>query len=145
MITPFTQRILLASANVRPARILALSNTVEETAAEATGATLPLVGVSVNAYKYANGGFEQQAIPFAAQTGDAIPHRGPGQVCQVLSGAAITNLARPLTSDANGRAISTAALGNTTNNWVVGYPLDTAAAADEIIRAWLVLSHPVLV
>lgn len=130
MVTPFTQRMLIASANVRPARILAVSASAEETAAEATGVTLPLVGVSVNAGKYPYGSFEYTAVPYTAETGDAISYRGPGQIAQVLSGAAITALGTPLTSDGSGRAIT----ASTAASYCIGFPLDTAAAADELIR-----------
>lgn len=138
-------RPLIASANIRPGRCLALSNSAESTVAEATGVTLPLVGISKNRYKYAYGGYEQTAVPYLAETGDAVDYYGPGQIGEAVCGAAITNLARPLTSDGSGRVISTAALGNTTNNWIVGFPLDTAAAADEVVRVVVVQSMPVLV
>lgn len=130
MISPNTQRMLIASANVRPARILVLSASAEETAAEATGTTLPLVGVSVNAGKFPYGSYEYTAVPYTAETGDAIAYRGPGQVCQVLSGAAISALATPLTSDGSGRAITATAEGQ----YCIGFSLDTAAAANELIR-----------
>lgn len=145
MITPFSQRLILASGNVRPARLLALSASVEETAAEATGVTLPLLGVSVNAYKFPNGSYEQVAIPYTAQTGDAISYRGPGQIAQAISGAAISATASPLTSDGSGRCISATVASSGTRNWIVGFPIDTAAAADEIIRIMIVFSYPVLV
>jgi len=138
MYAPLTQRLFVASANVRPARILALSTSTEETAAEATGVTAPVIGVSVNSYKFAYGGYEQTAVPYVAQTGDAIPYRGAGMQGVVLSGAAISNLGRPLVSDGSGRAISlTPAAPGSTVNWIVGFPIDTAAAADEQIRLWV--------
>jgi len=145
MMTPFSQRLIRASANVRPARILALSNGTEETAAEATGVTLPLLGVSVNSYKFPNGSYEQVAYPYTAQTGDAISYHGPGQQCRVLSGAAISALASPLSSDSAGRAVSVTVASSGTRNWIVGFPIDSAAAADELIRVALVFSYPVLV
>ncbi len=138
MYAPSTQRLFVASGNVRPARILALSTSTEETAAEATGVTAPVIGVSVNAYKFPYGSYEQQALPYAAQTGDAIPYRGAGMQGEVLAGAAISNLGRPLVSDGSGRAVSlTPAAPGTTVNWIVGFPIDTAAVADETIRLWV--------
>lgn len=138
-------RPLIANGNIRPARILAGVAGTENAAVEATGVTVPLLGVAKNRFKYAYGGYEQQAVPYLAETGDAIDYYGPGQQGEVLSGAAITVLTRPLTSDGSGRAISTAAAGNTTPNWIVGYPIDTAAAADEIIRVWVVSPQVFLV
>lgn len=134
MNAPLNQRLFVASADIRPARILALSASVEETAAEATGVSLPIIGVSVNAFKL-GGFYERAAVPFACQAGDAIPYRGPGMQGEVLSGAAISNLGRPLTSDSAGRAVSiTPAAPGSTVNWIVGFPADTAAAANETIR-----------
>lgn len=138
-------RQLIASADVRPARIIAVSASAEETGAEATGVSLPVVGVSVNAFKFAFGGYEQIAIPFACQTGDAIPYYGAFSQCQVLSGAAISNLGRALVSDNAGRAVSlTAAAPGSTVNWIVGFPLDTAAAANELIRLYVSPAQTVL-
>lgn len=141
----WSQRLLVASADVRPLRILALSTGTEETAAEATGVTLPMPGVVKNAYKFPYGSYEYVAYPYAAQTGDAIPYNGPGQQAEVLTGAAISALQHPLTSDGSGRAITAIVASSGTRNWIVGFPIDTAAAANETLRIMIVNTYPVLV
>lgn len=134
-----------ASADIRPARLLSVSSSSEELVAEATGNTLPFAGVSANRYKYAPGGFEQTAYPYLAQTGDAVDYRGPGTEGDVLSGAAISNLGRPLGSDGSGRAVSVTPGQTTGGTYIAGYPRDTAAAANEVIRMVLIFSIPILV
>jgi hypothetical protein len=141
----WSQPLFVASADVRPARILARSSGTEETAAEATGVTLPMPGVVVNAYKFPYGSYEYVAYPYAAQTGDAIPYRGAGMRAEVLAGAAISALQHPLTSDGSGRAISAVVASSGTRTFVVGYPVDTAAGANETIRLDVIVSYPVLV
>jgi hypothetical protein len=143
--SPAAQPVYKASANVRPARLLAKSSGTAETAAEATGNTLPFVGVSANRYKFAPGGYEQTAVPYLAQTGDGIDYRGPGMVAQVLSGAAVSNLGRPLGSDGSGRAVSVTPGQTTGGTYIAGYPVVTAAAADEVIEMVVIFSIPILV
>lgn len=122
-----------ASANVRPARILAIG-TVEAQAAEATGVTAPMLGISANRFKLgAPNSFESQAVPFIAVTGDSITYFAKGQVADCLCGAAITSLVLPVTSDGSGRAV-TASISGAGVAFFVGWPLNTTANANEIVR-----------
>lgn len=121
-----------ASAAVRPARILNYGVT-EAKAAEATGTTIPFIGISANRFKYPPNSFEAQAIPYLAETGDGIDYRAAGQVADCLCGAAITDLRTPVTSDGAGRAI-TANLSVAGVNYYVGMPLNLTANANEIVR-----------
>lgn len=141
----FTLPQYRASANIRPARILAVSNTTKELVAEATGNTLPFIGVGANRYKYQFGGFEQQAFPYLAQTGDEVDYRGPGMEAHVIAGAAISALGKPLGSDANGQALSVTPGQTTGGTYIFGFPRDTAAALGEVIRCFVVPSTPILI
>lgn len=147
---PFTAvKPKIAGGNIRPCRILVLDTTNEDKVVEATGVTVPMVGISVNATKYPPGSVEDSG--YLAVSGDAVSYRGPMQEAQVLSGAAISRLDYPLTSDSQGRAISRSIpnpLGASSAfvpTWIVGYPIDTAAAANEIIRCLVVQSVPLYV
>lgn len=145
--TPTMNKV--AGGNIRPCRILVLDTTNEDKVVEATGVTVPMIGISANATKYPPGSTEDNG--YLAQTGDAVSYRGPGMQAQVLSGAAITRLDYPLTSDSQGRAISRSipnplgASNAYVPTWIVGYPIDTAAAANEIIRCLVVQSIPLYV
>ena len=143
-----------AGANIRPARLLVRSNTAAQQCIEATGTTVPFIGVSANRYKYAPGGFEQVAYPYlalaagvinSAAPADGVEYKGPGQEADVITGGAITaaNLTNPLTSDSQGRAI-TVSVPTTASTvvYIAGYPLETAAAAGAVIRMVVAQSIP---
>lgn len=123
----------IASATIRPARILTVG-TAEARTAEATGITIPFIGISANRFKLgAPGSYESQAVPDIALTGDAVDYRCEGQIADCLCGAAITDLRVPVTSDGSARAI-TATLTTAGVNYYVGMPLNVTANANEIVR-----------
>lgn len=126
----------VAGENITPARVLALSSGTVQTVemADATQ-TLPYVGLSDNRYKYIKGSLEQAGVPYTAETGDAVPYHGLGSVGWAVAGAAISNLSLPLTSDSTGRVVSaTLPPADDGQVQVVGYPIDKATAADQLVR-----------
>lgn len=125
----------IASAVIRPARLLVIG-TAEARTAEATGVTVPFLGASANRFKYPPGSFEATAVPYTAEVGDGVDFRGAGQVADVLCGAAISSLVLPVTSDGSGRAI-TASISAAGVAFFAGWPLNTTANANEIVRVWI--------
>lgn len=132
-----SQPVYLASAAIRPGRVVAASTTVKRSALESTAKTELPIGISKNAYKYAPGSHGQVAYPYTAEVGDAIPYSGEDQVCLAMAGAAITDLSLPLTTDGSGRVISYVP-GSPPGSGViwfsVGMPLELAAAAGDLIQ-----------
>ena len=63
----------------------------------------------------------------------AVTGAGPGSVCLVKAGGAVTVWDR-VESDSTGRAVTATGAGQ---HNLAGYALDAAAAADEVIRVWL--------
>ena len=126
----------VAGENITPARVLALkANTVQTVEMANDSQDLPFVGLSDNRYKYMLGSLAQAGVPYTAQTGDAVPYLGIGSVGWAVAGAAISDLSVPLTSDATGRVVSaTLPPADDGQVQIVGYPIDKATAANQLIR-----------
>ncbi len=124
--------VKIAGASIRPCRILALSAT-KDLVVEATGVTVPLAGVSLNATKYPPDSTEDNG--YLQTAGFAVSYYGQGDICWVMAGAAITDLRTPLTSDGSGRAITATTITGSASafTYTIGLPLATASAAGELV------------
>ncbi len=112
MSNPLLAKSYLAATAIEPARIVML--TAADSVGLATAATAASIGITDEITVAAN----QRVDVFVAG------------IAFVTAGAAVA-LGAPLTSDASGRAVAAAAVGDR----VVGIALEAAAAAGDRIRA----------
>lgn len=114
MSNPLLQKNFLAGAAIAAFRIVKMS--AADTIIQSTGATDVMIGVN------------DDVAPANAERCDVVM----SGMCFVEAGAAFALNAR-LTSDATGRAV-TAAPGAAVNNNCIGYAVDAAVAAGDIVR-----------
>lgn len=120
---------LQASGDINPARFVNISG--ERTLDESADGTALYVGISTEAAKDTPG--LPGASALAAASGDQVTVFGPGRVCRLTAGEAIT-AGDLLMADAQGRGIDA-----TSTNYVGAIALEAASAAGELIEV-LVLS-----
>lgn len=124
--------VKIAGGNIRPCRILQITATKDQVT-EATAATQPVAGVSLNATRYPYGSTEDDG--YTAVSGYACPYYGQGDIAFVMAGAAITDYQTPLVSDGSGRAITATTItgASAVNTYTIGLPLSAASAAGELV------------
>jgi len=120
---------LQASGDINPARFVNISG--ERTIDESAAGTSLYVGISTEASKDTPG--ISGASTLAAANGDQVAVYGPGRVCRLTAGEAIT-AGDLLMADAQGRGVDA-----TVGNYVGAIALEAATAAGQLIEV-LVLS-----
>jgi len=113
-----------AGGNILPSRIIKLSDAFEVQQAAASGADL--LGVTSEATKDAPG--LTGASTNHAEDGDPVQYFGPGEVCLVEAGEALTAPAL-CTADSVGRAVAAS-----TGEYAVVRVIEDASAAGELVR-----------
>lgn len=114
MSNPLLQKNFIAGAGIAAFRIVKLS--AADTVIQSTGATDVMIGVN------------DDVAPVTGERTDTVM----SGMCFVEAGAAFAINTR-LTSDATGRAVTAAPAAGTNNNFI-GYAIDAAVAAGDIVR-----------
>ena len=127
---PNTPPTLVAGGTIRTSRFVKLSSAADNTALEAD-ANEEAIGVSYEGSNYPPLS-DLVSTDNAAVEGQEFRVYGPGDVCQIVAGDAVTR-GQKLKSDADGRGVPIATSGTTLQRYG-GFALESAAAAGERIR-----------
>lgn len=134
--THLSKPVYKAGGNVRPLRIITPSASVAQSATETTAATQRPIGITANNVRRPYNSAEDDG--YHAIAGEPLQYFSSGEECDALAGAAISALNTPLVSDSAARVITaTLPAAEGVRYWFVGWPLEPAAAANEIIRVWV--------
>jgi hypothetical protein len=142
--SPFTQIPYEANGNISPRRFITGVAGSAQKAVQAVGVTLPILGVSYDKLRFPPNSPSDDG--FNAIAGEPLSFHRHGEVASVDTGAAITDLTVPLTSDGSGKAIPVTMVGNTALTWVGGLPVDICANG-EVCRVFILppwAFHPTL-
>ncbi len=132
---PNTPPTLVAGGTIRVSRFVKLSAAADDTGLEG-GANDEVIGVAYEGSNYPPLS-DLVTTSNAATVGQEFRLYGPGDVCQIVAGDAVTRGAK-LKSDSQGRGVPIASSG-TTQQFYGGFALQSATAAGELIRF---LVHP---
>lgn len=134
----FTQPNLTAGGNVSPMRFLKFDGTNFHRAIQATGVTVPLIGISERNTRYTPGSPSDDG--FIAIVDEMLPYRGPMQMASLTLGGSITTQNTPLTSDGSGKGIAQAPADGTTA-WYGAFAM-ASGSADQVITVYILPPTP---
>jgi hypothetical protein len=125
---PFTQTPLEANGDIYPRRFIVGVAGTGNLGVQATGSTIPILGVSYDKLRYPPNSPADDGKNAVA--GEQLSYHGWGTIARVDIGTDITDLTVPVTSDGSGKAKPVSfAGGQTALVWIAGLPLDIGTSA----------------
>src|SRR5262245_9360088 len=117
---------LQAGGNIKPKRIVRLTNAADNTVVQASAATAMMYGVSGQGTRYTEITGLSLNDGFHAIVGENVKVFGAGEVAPLKAGATVVRGDR-ITSDSDGRGIPT----TTDGHYVIGEALQSAATNED--------------